>query len=97
MNTETTDSKELKLVVAEGYRARSDEHPAPTSTAITVTPMDMLKMALSQNADLAKMDKSAVSGRRNTMLKAGILERGLARKCVFSDILCETVKLPGGL
>lgn len=42
---------------------------------------------------LTKIDKSAVSGRRNAMLKAGILERGLARKCVFSEVHCETVKL----
>lgn len=43
---------------------------------------------------LTKLDKSAISGRRNDMLRKGLLIRGIARKCTFSYVHCETVRLP---
>lgn len=54
MNTET---KETNLIVAEGYRTRSEDAPMPAVQSTAVTPMDMLKMAVSQGADLDKLEK----------------------------------------
>ena len=45
-------------------------------------------------AFLSCLDKSAVSGRRNQMLRDGLLERGGTRPCSCSGIVCETVRLP---
>lgn len=45
-------------------------------------------------ARITKLDKSAVSGRRNAMLKVGLLELGDERPCFCSGKNCQTVRLP---
>jgi len=54
MNTKTNESN---LIIQEGYRTRSDEASMPAVQSTAVTPMDMLKMAVSQGADLEKLEK----------------------------------------
>jgi len=54
MNTKTNESN---LIIQEGYRTRSDEASMPAVQSTAVTPMDMLKMAVSQGADLDKLEK----------------------------------------
>lgn len=51
------ENKESSLIVAEGYRIRSDEVPMAAIQSTAITPMDMLKMAVSQGADLAKLEQ----------------------------------------
>ena len=49
--------KDSGLIVHDGYRTRSDSLAAPAAPSGAVTPMDMLKMAVSQGADLAKLEQ----------------------------------------
>jgi DNA-binding MarR family transcriptional regulator len=55
---------------------------------------DNCEYTIGELAALTGLDKSAVSGRRNQMLKDGLIERGATRKCFRSGIVCETVRLP---
>jgi predicted transcriptional regulator len=52
---------------------------------------------ISELAYLTKLDKSAVSARRNHMLKTGILVMGKRRKCLFTEIYVQTVRLAEGV
>ncbi len=54
MNTKTEESS---LILHDGYRTRSDAPAVPAVSSSAVTPMDMLKMAVSQGADLAKLEQ----------------------------------------
>lgn len=49
--------KDSGLIVHDGYRTRSDSPSVPAAQSCAVTPMDMLKMAVSQGADLDKLEK----------------------------------------
>jgi len=49
--------------------------------------------SIGELAWLTKLEKSSVSGRRREMLDAGLIVQGQRRRCKFSDIHCETVKL----
>lgn len=51
---------------------------------------------ITELAYLTHMDKNEVSARRNAMLKKGIIERSLNRKCKFTEIFVQTVRLPRG-
>ncbi|MDD3884539.1 MAG: helix-turn-helix domain-containing protein [Gallionella sp.] len=42
------------------------------------------------------LDKSAVSGRRNSLLAIGAVELGHERKCSRSGKTCQTIRLPVG-
>ena len=49
---------------------------------------------ITELAYLCKMEKSSVSGRRNEMLHSKKIVKGIKRKCKFSEIKCQTVRLP---
>ena len=49
---------------------------------------------ITELAYLTHMDKSAVSARRNAMLKKKLIVQGARRKCKFTEIFVQTVKLP---
>ena len=48
---------------------------------------------ITELAYLTHMDKSEVSARRNAMLKKKLIVRGANRKCKFTEIFVQTVKL----
>lgn len=49
---------------------------------------------ITELAYLTKLDKSTVSGRRNAMLGKGLIVQGKRRKCKFTEIHVQTVRLP---
>ena len=48
---------------------------------------------ITELAYLTHMDKSDVSARRNGMLKKKLIVRGNNRKCKFTEVFVQTVKL----
>lgn len=64
----------------------------PQQQKILDVMLDGKTYTIGELAKLTGLDKSAVSGRRNAMLAAGLIERGAHRECKISGRLCETVK-----
>lgn len=80
-----------------------DHFHSPTFQYRVVSPQEALILehiqkgkdyTISELAYLTKLDKAAVSARRNHMLKTGILVLGKRRKCLFTEIHVQTVMLP---
>ncbi len=80
-----------------------DHYNNPTFQYRVVSPQEALILdhvrkvrnyTITELAYLTKLDKSSVSGRRNAMLKKGLLVYGPKRKCKFTEIFVQTVKLP---
>lgn len=64
----------------------------PQQQKILDVMLDGKTYTIGELTKLTGLDKSAVSGRRNAMLAAGVIERGANRECKISNRFCETVK-----